>query len=137
MPNSSDDGKQDSVRFSETVEPGDTQVLTYELSAPARVEELRVRTYRGAELDLELYPFVERSEGRREPLVTLMGRDKIVGDSDHFEFPISVPVDEPQKIGVAAEHTGDEFPLDYQVTAVLDYRGGTSSGLLSALRGWL
>lgn len=137
MPISSQDERQDSVRFSGTVEPGKKEELTYDISKGARVEELRVRIYRGAELDLEVFPFIERGAGRREPLVTLAGREAIVGDADFFEFPVSVPVDEPQKVGVEAKHVGSEFPLDYQVTMVLDYEGGVDRGLFSMFRGWL
>jgi hypothetical protein len=135
MPNSSDDKRQDSIRFSETIPPGESKTLSYELPDDARIEEVSVRMYRGAELDLEVFPFLEREEGRREPLVTFRGREVVVGDNDHFDFLISQPVRESDEIGIEAEHTGSDFQLDVQVTMVLDYRNGSGSTLSSFLGG--
>lgn len=130
--------RMESKRFSETVPPGEGVTLTTSLDYEATVEEVRVRFYRGPELDLEVLPF-KKSGRDRLSLVDLLGREVVVGDDDYFEFQVSEPVESGDTIGIEVTNTSDEYAYDATVDIVLDQAGGgrrAAQAFLSRLTGW-
>jgi hypothetical protein len=130
---------RESVRFSEDVAPDSSVTLTYEVPEDATVEQLRVRIYRGAELDLEVEPFIDRSRDtrreQREPLVTYRGREFIVGDGDEFVFPLSLDVQEGEVLAVEVRNQDGTYSYDFSVDLELEYAGGTSR-IVEVIGGW-
>ncbi|MWG34158.1 hypothetical protein [Halomarina oriensis] len=122
-----------SVRFAETVEPGETVELTEEVSRDATVERVTVRIYLGAELDLRVRPFVTESQSRR-PLVVYQGKQYIDGDNDVYEFALSEPVAGGESIGVEVENRDGTNSYDFSMTATVDHDGGLNRAV-SALFG--
>jgi len=114
-----------SVRFAENVDPGDNVNLSKEIETAATVEQVTVRIYRGAELDLHVQPYVERG-GRRTSLVEYQGKDYVDGDGDFFEFPVSEGVERRDQLGVDVENQATDYAYDFSVDVVLDRAGGTS-----------
>ncbi len=135
---SSTDEDRRSIRFAEGVGPDSSIVETYEVDRDLTVEQLRVRIYRGAELDLEVSPFVDREKAddrqRREPLIVYRGSEYIAGDGDTFVFPVSVSVEEGQQLGVKVVNQDDTYSYDFSVDMTVDPAGG-SSRLVSLLGG--
>ena len=131
----------DSVRFAESVDPDSSVTLSYELPQDATIEEVTVRIYRGAELDLHVTPWHNPAGGRdvQEPLITFEGKEYIDGDGDHWEFPLSDGVKEGDTIGVTIDNVSsgsDGYTLDAAADFVVDRAGGSDRGLLSLLRRW-
>lgn len=127
-----------SYRFSGSVAAGDSIEETAVVEADATIEEVRVRFYQGPRLGLRVDPFKKLNGRDKVSLVTFIGRDYIVGDNDHWVFPISEPVEEDDVIGVDVENTED-FAYDYVVDMILDEEGGTSrpiASLVDSVRGW-
>lgn len=133
----SDSENRRSVRFAESVDPDSEVELSKVIEKPATVEQLDVRIYRGAELDLRVKPYVRR-EDQRHPLVEYHGKSFIDGDSDHWTFPVSESVEKDDEIGVVIENTSstaDGYVLDGAVDLTLDRAGG-SSRIFDAIAGW-
>lgn len=124
------DADRESLRFSEDVPPGETQVLTYEAPADLTIERMEVRIYRGAEFALEIEPFVDVRRGedrsRREDIVVYRGSEYIAGDADKFRFDVSKSVKEGQTIGVEVRNRADEYSYHYVVDMSLERAGGLS-----------
>lgn len=124
-----------SRRFSTRVDAQSTDELTHEVKKDATVESITVRFYPGAELDLQVRPFVEPDEGNRISPVSLIGREVIVGDDDVFEFHVTEPVEEEDIIGVEFDNVGD-YDLDGIVDMTLDREGGIER-IVGNVRGWI
>lgn len=122
-----------SVRFAETVAPGETEELTEEVTRDATVERVTVRIYLGAELDLRVRPFVTESDSRR-PLIVYQGKEYIDGDDDVYEFALSEPVAGGESIGVEVENRSGQWPYDFSMSATVDYENGLGRAV-SALFG--
>jgi len=112
-----------SVRFADSIGPNSTQTLTRRIQRDATVEELRVRIYPGAELDVHIEPFVKRSGGRF-PLVDLVGKDHIDGDDDVMTFHVAEPVQDEDEIGVEVANVDGSNSYDFSVDAHLERQGG-------------
>lgn len=134
------DSTQDSIRFADSVGPDETVTETYQVDRDATVERVVVRIYRGAELDLQVRPFVDtdRAEDRRreQNIVTFVGKDFVDGDGDKWEFSTADPVEDGQYLGVEVTNQDAEYAYDYSVTMTLDYENGTERSILSFIRGW-
>lgn len=126
---------QNNLRFAETVPADDSVELTYTSEEAATVERVDVRIYRGAELDLEVVPFVVVDE-QRFPLVTFRGKEFIDGDGDFFEFTLSEPITAGDKVGVEVTNRDTEFAYDFSVDVSLDYEGGVERSLTSFIGRW-
>lgn len=139
MPNSSANEDRRSIRFAEDVGPDSTVIETYEAPHDLTVEQLTVRIYRGAELDLQVFPFVDRDRSddrqQREPLVVFRGKEFIDGDGDTFEFPVSVSVKEGQEIGVEVENVDSTYTYDFAAEVTVDPVGGLQRSTTSFLGG--
>ncbi|MFC7131654.1 MULTISPECIES: hypothetical protein [Salinibaculum] len=136
---------RDSVRFADRVAPNSTgdgsHVETYEVQEGATVEQVDVRIYRGAELDLRVRPFIRRGDdgSRREiDLIQFQGKQYIDGDGDHFEFTVSQAAERGDLVGVEVENHDDTYGYDYAVDMALDRAGGIArfGGVVDRIRGW-
>ncbi len=129
--------RKQTFEFGSRIAPGDTETETVPVPEDATVEEVMVRFYRGPELHLGVEPFVREVEDNDrkedEPLVTVTGRDWIVGDDDRRYFYTDQPVERDDLVGFRAHNMTDEldadqqFSYDYVGAITVDYRGGTSS----------
>lgn len=128
-----------SIRFAESVDPGETVTLTKDVEQDATVEEVTVRIYRGAELALHVQPFVKRDD-RRFSLVEFQGKEYVDGDGDFWEFRTLEAVEKEDVIGVEVENTAADYTYDFACNMSVDREGGTSralTALFERLRGWL
>jgi len=114
-----------SVRFADQVAPGESVTLTKTVENAATVEDVTIRIYRGAELALQVEPFVKRNN-RRFPLIDFHGKDHVDGDGDFFEFPVSESISVDDKIGVEATNVADDYAFDFSTDFVVDRAGGTN-----------
>lgn len=130
---------RDNLRFAERVGPGSTETLTYEVNDDATIEEVDVRIYRGAELALNIFPYVRLGgdDASKTPLLTLVGKQHIDGDDDTFEFNLAEAVTPGDEIGVDVTNTSTEFGYDFVVDMDLDRAGGTKRAITSLFRGIL
>jgi hypothetical protein len=122
--------RQSTKRFSATVPPGETRVLTSTIQEPATVEQVNIRFYQGPELDLLVDPFRQRQNDRMT-LVETNGRESIVGDADRFVFHVSEQLHADDEIGVRVENTSTEYEYDFQTDMIIEYAGGVSRALSS------
>jgi len=123
-----------SKRFATQTSAGSDDALTIEVEESATIEKLKIRIYIGAELDLELDPFVLRDGSERTSIPDLIGKDVIVGDDDTFTLDVSEPVREGDVIGVDYNNTDQNNPHSFAVDMTLERSGGTNR-LLHAIRG--
>lgn len=123
-----------SVRFAEHVNAASTITLTKTVEQDATVEKLTVRIYRGAELALQLEPFVKR-DGREFALVEHQGKQYIDGDGDFFEFPVSESVETDDEVGVRVTNEAADYGYSFALDVVLDREGGTARSLTSFIGG--
>lgn len=114
-----------SFRFADSVNPSSDVELTHKVKEPATVEDLDVRIYRGAELDLHVKPQVKR-DGRRFDLVEYNGKSYVDGDGDHWTFDVSEQVSEGDLLVVQASNVDPDYSLDFAVDMIIDREGGTS-----------
>jgi len=113
------------ISFSTTVEAGSSDVQEYDVSDPATIEQLSIRIYPGAETDLEIVPQVLKDQtNTAESLVRFQGKEYVDGDDDVFEWDLSVPVVEDDKIQIRAENKDANNPYDYRVNVEIDERNG-------------
>jgi hypothetical protein len=130
---------QDSIRIAGAVGPGNEATWRHEMGSDATIEQLDVRIYTGAELDLRVSPFVEygTDQSNRLPLIKFAGdKDYVDGEGDSWEFPISEGVERSEFIGVSVENVDDSYTYDFAVDFVVDRAGGTSRfGALKQLLG--
>lgn len=113
-----------SIRFAESVDPGSTVTLTKSVEEAASVEEVAVRIYRGAELALQVQPFVKRND-RRFELVEYHGKDYVDGDGDFWEFTVSEGVEKDDVVGVEVENISPDYAYDFACHLKMDREGGT------------
>jgi len=126
------DDTKDSLRLAGRAGPGASDELRHSLEVDATIEEVTVRIYRGAELDLQVTPSVafDANEGRDSlvPLITFVdgGKQFVDGEGDRWEFPVSVPVTEGDEIVVDVDNTDPDNGYDYAVDAVIERAAGAS-----------
>jgi len=115
-----------SRRFSTRAGPGESGDITKEVQKDATVEKVNVRFYPGVELALELRPFIEPEDSEdRIDIVELVGRDTIVGNDDHFDFPVADEIQRGDTIGVEFENTDSQYGYDVICDIVVERAGGT------------
>ena len=133
--------RRESVRFAGSVNAGDTETETFEVSEDCTVEEVKVRFYQGPRLSLHVVPFVEdgTDRGRRVELVNFRGKEYVDGDNDLWVFDASEGVEDGEVVGVEVENTDGSNGYDYAVDMTLDYAGGTERaavGIVERIAGW-
>jgi hypothetical protein len=112
--------RADTVRFAGSVGPGNSETERYLVERPSRIDEVRIRIYRGAELALQVVPFAEfgtdKDRRRRSNVVRFAGDKQYVdGDDDAWEFPVRIPIDDDEVVGVEIENTDGQYTYDYSV----------------------
>lgn len=124
---------KDSLRFANRVGPGGDDDRRHEVNVEgATIEEVKVRIYRGAELDLRVTPYVAREADQdREqvvPLITTVegGKPYVDGDGDRWTFPVSIPVEEGDEIGVEVNNIDADNGYDYAVDMTIEKAGGSN-----------
>jgi hypothetical protein len=130
----SNNNTRSNLRFADRVDPDSTVTLTHEMENPATIEQLTVRIYRGAELDLHVVPFVE-ADGSRFPVVTFRGKDFIDGDGDKWVFDAVEQVEPGDVVGVEVENQSTDYGYDFAADFAVDRAGGTDR-LASIIGGW-
>lgn len=121
---------RDTIRFAGSVSGGDSETERHQVDTPSRIEQVNVRIYRGAELSLHVLPFIEfgTDPDRRErlPVVTFAGEKQYVdGDDDAWEFPVEIPIDDDELIGVEITNTSADHSYDYSVDFELERLEGS------------
>jgi len=123
---------KDSLRLAGRVGPGGDDELRHSVQVSATIEEVTVRIYRGAELDVQVTPAVayDADEDRASniPLITFVdgGKQFVDGDGDRWDFPVSVPVTEGDEIVVEVENQDPDNGYDYAVDVVLEKAAGST-----------
>jgi hypothetical protein len=122
---------RDTIRFADRVTGGSSDVETHQVDRPSTIEGVNVRIYRGAQLDLEITPFIEVGDDpsnlNRIPVLTFAGGKSYVdGDNDAWEFPVSIPIDDDERIGVEVQNTDPNNAYDYSVDFELDRTAGST-----------
>lgn len=119
--------EREGLTLSDHVPAGATdQEVSVKIPQSATVERLSVRIYTGAELDLELYPYIQREDGTRQPLLELVGKEYIDGDDDLYEWTLSRPIESGDEITISATNNDGSNAYDYRANLDLEYAGGLS-----------
>lgn len=135
---------KETFEFGSNVSGDSSETETTTIEKDCTVYRVDVRWYRGPALGLVLNPFVDRGDGHRqerEDLVSVHGRDGLVGDNDQRTYYVDVPVERTEQIGVKATNQWDpanwDFPVDFDFNCRLhvDYEGGTESSVFGRLAG--
>lgn len=116
--------RKTSIRFSRSIDPGQTENLTKSVPSDATVESLTMRFYPGTELAVSVLPYKQNDRGDRIPLIDLVGRQRVVGHDDTPEFEISEPVERGDTVGVEIVNNSADYSYDISVDMDLDYAGG-------------
>lgn len=126
-------GRQDSIASREAASLSDhvpaattEQVLTLTVERPATVERVALRIYQGAQLDLEIRPYIRRKNNTEQPLIELVGKEYIDGDDDLYVWDISRPLEDNEEIVFSATNNDGSNAYDYRVNLDLDYADGAS-----------
>jgi len=126
----------EAVSFAETVAPGSTSELTYEVNADATIERLKLRFYPGQQLDHEVRVVIrEKGSGRERNVVQTPGVSVFTGDDDRYTFDLSKPVGSDELIVVKSNNTDTQYRYDTRVNMEVDYRGGKIGALMGKLKG--
>jgi len=118
---------KEAISLSDQVAAGSTQTLTYKVPEEATVERFAVRIYVGAELDLEIDPYI-KTDGN-EPnrtLIDLVGKQYIDGDDDRYEFDLSRSIPDSAEIVLEATNNDGSNAYDYRANLEIDYASGAS-----------
>ncbi|MWG36951.1 hypothetical protein [Halomarina oriensis] len=126
---------RDSLRFSETVPPGETSTLSVEMEDPATIDRVRVRLYPGTQLALQIRPVVRINDEDEILIPRLFGRNYITGDGDTWNLETSEPVEQGDVVAVEVTNTDSQYAYDYSVDMTLDRAGGSGRSLVGMLAG--
>lgn len=124
--NSDQVGDRRGVTFADQVPAGATnRTLTYTIPRDATVERVQVRIYDGAQLDLELSPYISQGadEGRTDVIRTV-GKDYIDGDDDVYEWDVSLPVERGDELVWSATNNDGSNAYDYRAIVDVEHGGG-------------
>lgn len=131
-------GPKDGFTLSDQVPAGATnRAVKVEVDTDATIERMSFRIYPGAELDLELVPYVYETGGgrRKRPILEFGGKEYVDGDDDRYPFEVSEPIEEGEEIVIEATNRDGSNAYDYRVNFDVDYHGGTERGFLASLGG--
>lgn len=121
-------------RFSDNVGADTTETYTRRIESDATIEHVMIRIYSGAELDLQIKPFVLKGRDR-QPLINYEGKDYVDGDDDVWPFTMSEPIEEGEEIGVEVTNKDASNAYDFAAHIHVDYAGGVRRALSSIVRG--
>jgi len=115
------------VRLSATTpKGGEIGFESYKVEQDATIESITVRFYKGAELLVEVLPYIAGFQERRRKLID--GADIIKGDDDELKFKTSMPVLKGESIVMQYQNNepNDTTGYDHYVwmDIELDYMGG-------------
>lgn len=131
-------GPKDGFSLSDQVPAGATdREVRITVDTAATIERMEVRIYQGPELDLEIEP-VRRPNAANvsdQPLLEYSGKEYVDGDDDLYTWQVAEPVEEGDEIVIIATNRDGSNAYDYRVNFDVDYHGGSSRGILSALQG--
>jgi len=111
------------VSLSATVTKSTSETEEYEFSGDGVIQgKLQIRIYAGPELDLTLYPRIERVGEVVESVIEYVG-DKayIDGDDDKYEWDIFLPVRKGDKFQCLATNANASYDYDYRVNFSVNY----------------
>jgi hypothetical protein len=114
-------------RFAATVPAGATVRLTERIPRDGTVESVKVRIYVGAQLALQVKPYVTNERQFDRPLVYYApapAKQFIDGDDDRFEWHIREPVAVDDYLVVEITNTDATNSYDASVDMEVDYLGG-------------
>ena len=120
-------GDRRGVTISDRVPAGATgRKMRYSIPKSGTVESVSVRIYEGAELDLELTPYIdhEGDDGTTD-LITQVGKEHIDGDDDVYRYSVSLPVSREDTLVISATNQSDQYDYDYRVNVEIDFAGGS------------
>jgi hypothetical protein len=117
-----------SYRFAADVLPNTTIKLTRKVPADGTVEKVRIRTYVGNELALQIRPWVESERGRIRHLVTYApapAKQYVDGDDETWVFEIREPVEQNGDcLVVEVVNTSINYTYSMAVDIEVDHAGG-------------
>lgn len=117
-----------SLRFSDRTSPSTVDEAMRMIQQDATVEHVSVRIYEGAQLDLQIEPYV-KSGGSIFSLIDYEGKEYVDGDDDVWEFHVSESVREEDYVGVKVTNTSGNYAYDWSVDVCLDRAGGARRAL--------
>ena len=121
-------GDRRGVTISDRVPAGATgRKMEYRIPKSGTVESVSFRIYEGAELDLEITPYIdhEGDDGTTD-LITQVGKDHIDGDDDVYSFSVSVPVSREDTLVISATNQNSQYDYDYRANVEIDFAGGSN-----------
>jgi len=122
--------------LAQTVEAEGSGKVTLPITDPGTLEHLKLRIYPGAENYLRLTPQVNRSNGY-EDVIALAGKTYIDGDDDSFEWELSKPLREGDELVIRYQNLDTAYEHSFRAVASIDYAGGLTRWVPSALSGVL
>lgn len=121
------DGDKEGVTLSDRVPANTTdQEVTLEITQEATIERMSVRIYTGAELSLELYPFIRRDDNSTQPVIEMVGKSYVDGDDDYHEWDLSRGLEAGDELVIQATNNDGSNAYDYRVNVDIDYANGLS-----------
>ena len=113
------------IQFSEQVAAGATQTQEYVFEADGVLEGiLRIRFYKGAELDLWLYPTIVTQSEMETDVIQYRGDKKYVdGEDDVLQWNIRKRIKRGHILRVKAVNNNATYAYDYRLDASVNYIG--------------
>lgn len=120
------ESKKEVIVIRKEIPSGFTDVISERIKADCTIEEIRIRFYRGQQLSLKVYPFVEHKGHKIESFFTFPSTtdNTLAGDDDYFVFPVSVPCEYDDYIKIHCHNIDGSYDYTLAVDIVVDYLGG-------------
>jgi len=111
------------VSLSAQVAASGTETETYTFSGDGVIQgKLQIRIYAGPELDLTLYPVINRVGDVESNIIQYVGdKEYIDGDDDAYEWDIFIPVKKGEQFKVKAVNANATHAYDYRVNFSVNY----------------
>jgi hypothetical protein len=112
------------IQFADQIAASSESTEEYEFLADGVLEgQLRIRFYKGSELDLWLYPKLVRID-TEEDIIQYRGTKKYVdGEDDILTWHIRKKVKRGDKLTCRAVNNNATFAYDYRLDASVNYEG--------------
>jgi hypothetical protein len=100
--------------------------MSLTVPSDSTLERVAIRIYVGAELSLQLEPYILRSRNTREEMICFVNAGKTVidGDDDKFEFDVSIPMWQGDQICLRYANLDPVNAYDFAMDIELDARAG-------------
>lgn len=125
------DKTKETYRLATTVAPGESNRLSRRLTDVGTLEQITVRIYVGAVLNLHIMPRLNKLHGRLMDVIDYTGKQFIDGDDDVYVFPVGIPVVVDNELIVDFVNLSATDTLDFAVDFVVDHSyllGGLADG---------